>query len=102
MKRKNNFAENSFKIKRKMKEVSKIFIFLFFILLFACDSDDDNPVVLDNKQFFPLQKGYFLQFQVQSTVYTAGPVGTVNQFQKKWLVIERFINDENEDSFILH
>ncbi|MCZ8354409.1 MAG: hypothetical protein O9340_06730 [Cyclobacteriaceae bacterium] len=85
-----------------MKEVSRICIPLFFILLFACDSGDDKPFGLEDKQFFPLQKGYFLQFQVQSTVYTAGPVGTVNQFQKKWLVIERFINDENEESFILH
>jgi hypothetical protein len=103
LKRKNNFADNSLQIKRKMKPTRRYLIVLIATCCWlACSTDGEIQPMPEGKRYFPLAIGNYFVHNVTQTIYTSGPIGTTTNLQRKWVVVDVYNATQNTEGFILY
>ncbi len=78
----------------------KYFLFLIAIVFFTCKKKVENYDLKDS--YFPLNVGSWVLYDVDSTVYDPfTSTHYTRHFRIKELISEKFIDNENQDAFVI-
>lgn len=81
-----------------VKQVSVVFTLIFFI---GCNVDDIGPLSDHGAEYFPLQTGSYIIYQVDQTIYELETPSN-SSYQLKESVIDSFVNLTGDYTYTIH
>ncbi len=71
-------------------------------LLAACSSDNDIDLATVGYDFFPLEVGQYIDYEVEQENYAAGGQVTIDSYLLRVVVADSFPNDAGSITYVLH
>lgn len=90
-------------VARLRKKVFTIFLgaAASVFLLSSCDSSSEQPPIRPDQDYLPLQKGFFLVYNVEEIIYELGVAETL-AYELKTLVADSFPNGDGDHTYVIH